>query len=225
MDYRLAPEYPLYDVPFHEDADYMITEYLHNKLAVPYNEIYVIGDSAGGGVSISVMQYLSTKGISIAGGIFISPTIHWTRTKEEAERNENNGYDAMLSHHSMDLFRQYKYGCRDYNGEFVEGGIDYSTVEECIAWGSEKLESKGLNPINNDWSKMKGSHMLWIASQYELLKVHSVWGHHKALENGIDSTLIIIPNNSLHILPVFVDIPEGLKAVVDISNVVRQWRG
>ena len=224
MDYRLAPEYPLYDAPFLEDADYIITEYLHNKLRVPYDDIFVIGDSAGGGVSVSVMHHFSTKNIQIGGGIFISPTIHWTRSSLDAANNENGRYDVMLSEHSVTLFKQYQFGCRDQNGVFVEGGIDYSDVEQCVAVGTDKLERKGLNPMTNDWSGLRGSNMLWVASQYELLKEHSVWGHEKALEHGVHSTLMIVPNTSLHVLPIFVDIPEAVKAVSDIAHVVKLWR-
>ena len=43
VDYRLAPEYPLQSGALLEDANKVISQYLHETLGVPFDKMYVAG--------------------------------------------------------------------------------------------------------------------------------------------------------------------------------------
>merc|ERR550525_104311 len=81
FDYRLAPECPF---PCQKvDISFMIKEYLHNELGVPMNRIYLIGDSAGGMLSLLFMQDLAESvnyyvSRNLGGAVLISPGCDWT---------------------------------------------------------------------------------------------------------------------------------------------------
>eukprot|EP01084_Bolivina_argentea_P101127 181367_1 len=222
IDYRLSPEYPIYDAVFLDDAKHIITQYLHHNLSIPYSNIYLVGDSAGGALSLLVMQQFSLDEDfdRFGGGILISPAVNLT----DNLISPYEGYDTFITESFVNLVNQYQYQCRNVNGIAIND--EFESVEECVEYGKQKIEEKELNLISNDWSKMNGSNMVFMVSEYELLIEHSLLGHEKALRNNINSQLHVIPNVSLHVLPIFgqfADIPEAMKSVSQIAHIIKDW--
>jgi acetyl esterase/lipase len=88
LDYRLAPEHPY---PAALDDALAAYRWLQSE-GVPTNEIYIIGDSAGGGLTAALLLALRDAGDPLpAAGILLSPLTDMTfsgetiKTKEKAD--------------------------------------------------------------------------------------------------------------------------------------------
>ena len=66
-----------------------------------------------------------------------------------------------------------------------------------------------------------GMRMMFVASQYEVLRDDAVNAHLKAQELGIMSVLEM-SNTRLHCLPLFTDIPEGLEYTAKIAQFISK---
>eukprot|EP01083_Nonionella_stella_P082267 227059_1 len=221
VDYRLAPKYPLQTGALLEDGVTVIKDYLHDHLAVDYNKIFLTGISAGGGAALMWMNEFAKHNIHFGGVIPISSwcdlDISATATNSYVE---NQKYDPILTFDAVTIMRMYVLGCRDSNGELVE-----DDVGQCIKRGMEDLKAKDMNPLSSDWSwgKHTKTKLLFVAAQYEVLRDDTVKAHEKAVENGMDSQLILM-DNAMHTLLMTPHVPESQKYIAQIAHALHQWR-
>lgn len=181
LDYRLAPENPC---PAQiEDAlhayDMLIEEGREAK------SIWIAGDSAGGGLTLSTMLALRDRGgPQPAGGIVYSP---WTdMTCSGASMSENVESDVMFQVSSI-------FGGADrYRGDLA---ADDPRASPLFA----NLE--GLSPI------------LVFASNAEVLRDDGIRFAQRARDAGVDAELIV-EEGLAHVWPLFNPIvPEAKKAI------------
>lgn len=113
FDYRLAPECPF---PCQKvDVSFMIKQYLHNELGVPMNRIYLIGDSAGGMLSLLFLQDLAESvnyqvAQNVGGAVLISPGCDWTMNDGNGSWKENAEFDPVIQFDTIRLYRKYVFG-------------------------------------------------------------------------------------------------------------------
>ncbi|KIY66624.1 alpha/beta-hydrolase [Cylindrobasidium torrendii FP15055 ss-10] len=91
LDYRLAPE-TTFPGPLHDAvcAYFRLVDDLH----IPSSNIFISGDSAGGGLSLALMLYLRDNAYPMpAGGILMSPWVDMTMSGASWESNA--AYDVI----------------------------------------------------------------------------------------------------------------------------------
>ncbi len=101
FEYRLSPEYH-FPAPVEDCAK--AYEYVLSKGYEPHN-IIILGDSAGGGLLFSVLQYLKQKGIALPHcGVAISPWADLTITSDSYETMGKA--DPLLSDKVLEKFAE-----------------------------------------------------------------------------------------------------------------------
>lgn len=77
ITYRLAPEHP-FPLPLH-DVLHGYLRLLAPPLSIPPENIIIMGDSAGGGLSLALCMYLRDEGYKLpAGLVLMSPWVDLT---------------------------------------------------------------------------------------------------------------------------------------------------
>jgi acetyl esterase/lipase len=106
-DYRLAPEHP-----FPAALDDALAAYLFVRALRPQAPLFVTGDSAGGGLVLSVLLRLRELGEPMpAGAILLSP---WTDLSASgASVNGNHGKDRWLARAHLSQWASYYAGATD----------------------------------------------------------------------------------------------------------------
>lgn len=190
LDYRLAPEHPC---PAAIEDALAAFDWLISEGARPH-EIYVGGDSAGGGLALAMMQSLVAAGRPTPGGAFlISP---WTDlTASGASIAENDRADAMFT---ADTIRR--------------GGSRYA--------GAIALDDPRVSPLFGDF---KGLPRLFIcASRTEVLRDDAIRAAEKARAAGVRVELQI-EDGLVHIWPIFAPIvPESVRTIRRIAEFIRR---
>ncbi|MGN7821052.1 alpha/beta hydrolase fold domain-containing protein [Chitinophaga sp. 22536] len=101
VEYALAPEHPF--PAGRNDAEKV---YRHIAAAYPATSIFLLGDSAGGGILVSVMHQLSGTPVKQpAGVVLISPWLDLRCENESYETRRAN--DPILSKEEMKRFADY----------------------------------------------------------------------------------------------------------------------
>jgi epsilon-lactone hydrolase len=96
VDYRLAPENP-----FPAPLDDCIAAFEALVADIPAGEpVFVAGDSAGGNLSLAVLQHALKKKLPAHGGLLISPATDMRRLSPSIEGNDKT--DSMLSAHMIE---------------------------------------------------------------------------------------------------------------------------
>lgn len=189
LDYRLAPEHRCPAAI--DDAlaafDWLVAD------GVPPGEIYVGGDSAGGGLALAMLQAIRTRGSALPGGAFlISP---WTDLAAGgASVSENAERDAMFS---ADSIRR--------------GGAHY--------WGELAPDDPRVSPL---YGRFDGLPRLYIcASRDEILRDDSIRTAEKARAAGVAVDLHV-EDGLVHIWPLFAPfVPESGRTIRQIAAFIR----
>merc|ERR1711971_169951 len=133
VDYHLAPEYPLQHGQLVRDGLDIVVEYLHTQMGVALNDIFLIGDSAGGAAVMMLMLELSKQGLGdIGGGVMMSPGIDIDNDATQAPSlMENAAFDVFLSMAGIEMFKEYVFGCRDVKGK-LSPSVERGNVTRCV---------------------------------------------------------------------------------------------
>jgi len=104
--YRLAPEHP-----HPAGIDDGLTAYRSMLDLVPADRLVVGGDSAGGGMSVAVLQAAEREGLPMPAGMFlVSPWLDLTGTSES--RTSNADSELLILPESVDRAARYYRGVR-----------------------------------------------------------------------------------------------------------------
>ena len=126
----ILPDYPLTPKYTYKDVFTMITP-LYKEIIeeVPTNNLILMGDSAGGGMSLALLERLSEENVEMPyKTILISPWL-----------------DVRLENPEIDNVQKYD---KDLNKESLKiAGIAYA--------GKDGIDSYLVNPIDGDLSKLK----------------------------------------------------------------------
>lgn len=192
LDYRLAPEHRC---PAAIEDAIAAFDWLVGEGAAPA-EIYVGGDSAGGGLALAMMQALRERGSQLPGGAFlISP---WTDlTASGASISENDERDAMFT---ADSIRR--------------GGAKYA--------GALPLDDPRVSPL---YGRFEGLPRLYVcASGAEVLRDDSIRTAEKAVKAGV-SVELRIEDGLVHIWPLFAPLmPESGRTIGEIAAFIRKGK-
>ncbi|MEK7265932.1 MAG: alpha/beta hydrolase [Pseudomonadota bacterium] len=193
LDYRLAPEHPC---PAALDDALAAFDFLVSE-GTPPHEIYVGGDSAGGGLALAMMQALKERGSDLPGGAFLlSP---WTDlTASGASIRENDERDAMFTADSI-----------------TRGGVKYA--------GTLPLDDPRVSPL---YGRFEGLPRLYVCvSDAEVLRDDSIRMVEKARKAGV-SVEFQIENGLVHIWPLFAPfMPESGRTIRKIAAFIRENQG
>jgi acetyl esterase/lipase len=190
IEYRLAPEnkYPAAI----EDAA-AAYKYLLNEKYLPI-QIAFGGDSAGGGIAISVLLYLRDNNIPLPKcAVALSPWLDHTLSGNSYQKNK--GLDPMLVAEAFPLWSE------SYLGESVQDAIYASPIFHDL---------KGLPPIYIQ------------AGEEEMLLDDSTRFEEKASADGVQVLLEIYPK-MFHVFNAFWRIlPKAREANLKLGNFIKQ---
>ena len=156
--YRLAPEHP-YPAAL-EDA---LAAFRHVRALRPRTPIFVTGDSAGGGLGLSLLVKLREVGVPMpAGAILLSPWTDLTTSGNSVE--SNRGRDLWFSRRHLELWARY----------YV---------------GQANASAPSLSPVFADLSGLPP--LLLLAGEHELLLDDARRVHEAASRAGVDSRMLV----------------------------------
>lgn len=190
LDYRLGPENKC---PAATEDAIAAFRWLVNQ-GIPPNEIYVSGDSAGGGLALAMMQALQESGAALPGGaVLFSP---WTDLAARgASIDENDEKCAMFT---ADTIRR--------------GGVHYA--------GDMRLDDPRVSPL---YGRFEGFPRLFIcASTDEVLRDDAIRTAEKAKASGVQVELQI-EKGLVHIWPIFAPLmPESMRTLKAGAEFIRR---
>ncbi|RIB18232.1 Alpha/Beta hydrolase protein [Gigaspora rosea] len=94
INYRLAPEFP-FPCGLHDAVHSFLYLIDPNGLAIQPHNIVVVGDSAGGGLTLALLYYLRDNQMSLPGGVVLfSPWVDLTMSS--ASWNQNPSFDWLF---------------------------------------------------------------------------------------------------------------------------------
>lgn len=112
-DYRLAPEHP-YPAAF-DDA---VAAWRYVKALRPNAPIFVAGDSAGGGLSLSLLVRLRDLGLAMPNGSFLlSPWTDMTASGSSVDRNR--GLDLWFTRRHLETWASHYAGRADRRSPYL----------------------------------------------------------------------------------------------------------
>ena len=153
-DYPLTPKYTYKDV-------FNMVEPLYKEIIskVDVKNLVMMGDSAGGGITLALAEKISQNNIQLPSKtILISPWLNVTLTNEKIKEVQKND--------------------KDLNKEkLLIAGISYARDEE-------GMKSYLVNPINGPLSKLKN--VIIYTGKYDILNPDTHLLQEKAKKEGID---------------------------------------
>lgn len=190
LDYRLGPENKC---PAAIDDAVAAFNWLVGQ-GVKADEIFVSGDSAGGGLALAMMQTLQERGMALPGGaVLFSP---WTDLAARgASIDENDEKCAMFT---ADTIRR--------------GGVHYA--------GDMPLDDPRVSPL---YGRFEGLPRLFIcASTDEVLRDDAIRTAEKAKASGVQVELQI-EKGLVHIWPIFAPLmPESMRTLKAAAEFIRR---
>ncbi len=192
IDYRLAPEHKF---PAGLNDAFNSYKWLLNNKISPEN-IVVAGDSAGGGLALSLLLLIKEKGLAVPGAaVFLSPWVDLEcRGKSHLKNKEK---DPMLNHDML-----------------------FSTAK--FYADNNKLSNPLISPLNGDLSGL--CPMLIQAGSNEILKDDAVMLSDKAQQSGVDAKLEIW-DGMFHVWHYFAKyLLEGRKAIERIGSFITTMK-
>lgn len=152
IDYRVAPEHPFPAAL--EDA----VDAYNWALLQGYKNIFVVGDSAGGGLALALGLYLRDHGMPMPKGIVTMSA--WTDLTKSGESYHEN-----------------------FNTDPIFGGSKDSLVYKEGYYGNNNPGHPYISPINGDFSGFPP--MLMQVGEYEMLLSDTLEVARKAQEAGV----------------------------------------
>jgi monoterpene epsilon-lactone hydrolase len=112
-DYRLAPEHP-----YPAALDDAFAAWVFVKALRPHAPIFVAGDSAGGGLSLSLLVRLRDSAVGMPNGSFqLSP---WTDlTVSGASVDDNYGRDLWFTRKHLEVWARFYVGQADARSPYI----------------------------------------------------------------------------------------------------------
>ena len=108
-DYPKTPEFT-----YKENLDYLLKFY--KEVISKYDDFYLVGDSAGGGLALSFSLLLQEKGLKTPTGVYtFSP---WLDLSNSVDTTEYESVDPFLSQHGLNAFARF-YGGKDLKSQYV----------------------------------------------------------------------------------------------------------
>lgn len=191
VDYRVAPEHPFPAAL--EDAAAGYRWLLEEKGYEP-EKIVVAGDSAGGGLALSLMMYLKDQGIPLPGGIItMSP---WTDVTLGGESYESN-----------------------YETDPLFGNSRENMLYQCSYIGDADTKNPYLSPLFGDFSGLPP--MLMQVGEYEVLLSDTIQVSEKAKSAGVKVRTSVY-GGMFHVFQMGLDlIPESREAWEEAGEFMR----
>lgn len=190
VDYRVAPKHP-YPAALH-DA-YAAYEWILTN-GYPIENIFVVGDSAGGGLALALCLYLRDNSIHMPAGIITMSA--WTDlTKSGESYQENFDIDPMF------------------------GGSTDSLVYMDGYYSENDPENPYISPVNGDYSGFPP--MLMQVGEYEMLLSDTLTVAKKAKLAGVAVKEHVYPG-MFHVFQMgLTRYPEAKEAWVEVGRFMR----
>jgi len=185
--YRLAPEHRF---PAALDDAYSAYRQLIDKYGYKSNDIYVMGESAGGGLAAALVHYLKSRGEGLPRGcVLVSPWSDLALTGKSHDYNAKK--EVSLSTKQLKSF-----------------ALMYAD--------EENLKNELVSPLFGDFTSFPP--MLIIAGGDEILLDDAVSVYEKALAAGAKATLLV-EKGMWHAYPMY-RLKESRKALYKIVDFV-----
>ena len=190
LDYRLAPEYN-FPVPLIDSTrayQWLLSE------GYSSSELAIVGDSAGGGLTLSTLINLREEGIPLpSSGVLISPWLDLSSSGNSIIKNES--IDPIINRETLNSFA-YKY---------LNGALPTTHLASPLF-----AELNDLPPI------------LLQVGDMEMLFDDSIRLKEKAADYNIQVELKIW-KKMVHVWHIFAPIlPEGQAAIIEISSFIKK---
>lgn len=157
-DYRLAPEHP-----YPAALDDAYAAFRHVRALRPHAPIFITGDSAGGGLGLSLLIRLRERGLAMPdGAILLSPWTDMTTSGDSVEAN--HGRELWFSRNHLEVWADYYVGQADAHSAY-------------------------LSPVFADLSEL--SPLLLFAGEDELLLDDARRVHESASREGTESRMLV----------------------------------
>ncbi|ETO20621.1 putative acetyl-hydrolase [Reticulomyxa filosa] len=178
------------------------------------HKIHLIGESAGGGLILSTLQYIQEKYVetsivasNVGLAVLLSPFTDMSLKYTHSSYEENKNKDAHLSLNMITSVREFVSGIRNAEGQKTKDFDD------------KLFELWYISPIYGNVRKMTSARILFTVSQYEILRDDSVQMYNKIKsEDKTRKVDIWFYNSTVHALPVLAPyIPEAMDAVLNIA--------
>eukprot|EP01084_Bolivina_argentea_P050547 92964_1 len=174
IDYRLAPENPL---PAAVEDAVAVYKYLLEDLKISPGKITVMGESAGGGLSLLLIQYLNDNNIALPSSCWVNSP--WTNLEMKNESwLRNSDYDAILTWDPTKSYSQLNVGNMDIDGNLTGNNND--------------LKNKIYSPLYGNWKGL--CPLYFMVGATEMLIDDTINAAIEAYKVGVNVKVDIEPN-------------------------------
>lgn len=189
VDYRLAPEHPFPAAL--EDAYCAYLGLLKSGMKPP--GIVLFGDSAGGGLCMSLLMKLKDEKVPLpCAAVMLSPAVNFTET----------GETHITKADKDPIFTKSLIGVRD----LYAPGADY--------------KNPYLSPVYGDFTGLP--RMLIVAGENEVLLSDSLMAGKKAYSQGVNVS-VYVWKEMFHVFPILgSSLPEGKAAMKQIADFIKE---
>ena len=176
-----------------------------------------MGESAGGGLSLLVIQYLNDNNIALPSSCWVNSP--WTNLEcNYSSWTRNSDYDAMLTFDPKKSFSKLNIGYMD-----IDGNINKNKENINIDFESDKNEfrNKKYSPLYGNWKGL--CPIYFMVGATEMLIEDTINSACKAYKNGVDVKVDIEPN-MMHTWPLFLKIfPESYHTITRAADFILKY--
>ena len=188
IDYRLCPEYPL---PAAVDDVVNVYKYCLNDLKISNKKISVIGESAGGGLSLLFIQYLNDNNILLPSCCWVNSP--WTNLEcNYSSWTRNSKYDTILTFDPKKSFSKLIIGYMDIDGNVIKNNNNNNYVNIDFNDKNNEFRNKIYSPHYGNWKGL--CPIYFMVGSTEMLLEDTINSAYKAYENGVNVKVDIEPN-------------------------------